>query len=193
MVSRRQRRPGSGSFPYLPVFALGAGLSAAVGQRAFRERRRIVAALGGLVAAALLASLVPGTPPFDDTADFERASALEREFLAKLEQRLEQAAPGQAITVKGCPTLLVRVTQRATGEVAYFIGPDQALDAPAEQFERGRLIYVLASYSLEAWADLTLGEGRARVTLPGLPPSPRAPGPGVIDVTVLPPPPGFTR
>jgi hypothetical protein len=139
-----------------------------------------------------VAVAVAGSPFFEDASDFEHASRLEREFLAKFDERLGRATPGQAVTVSDCPTVIQRVTHAATGQQAYFTGPDQALDTEGQGLEPGRLIYVLASYSLEAFADLALGDGRARVSMPGLPPSSRASGPDVIDVTVVPPPLGFT-
>jgi hypothetical protein len=180
------------AFPYLPVFALGTGLTASAARELAREKRLALALPSALAAAALVAVAVRASPFFEDMADFEHASRLEREFLAVFEERLAAALPGQALSVRDCPTVVQRVTHTATGERAYFTGPDQALDGQAG-LERGRLIYVLASYSLEAFADLALGDGRARVSMPGLPPSSRATGPDVIDVTVLPPPLGFTR
>jgi hypothetical protein len=180
------------AFPYLPILALGTGLAAGAALEAVRARKLALALPSALAAAALVAVAVRASPFFEDVADFEHASRLEREFLSRFEERLAAASPGQVLTVRDCPTVVQRVTHTATGEQAYFNGPDQAL-AGQPGIERGRLIYVLASYSLEAFADLALGDGRARVSMPGLPPSSRASGPGVIDVTVLPPDLGFTR
>jgi hypothetical protein len=179
------------AFPYLPALALGAGLLAAAGERALQLGRRPEGGAWLLAGFALALAGTPGTPWLDEPSDFERASQLERDFLEQFDRTLAAATPGQPITVRGCPTLVQRARERSTGQVAYHVGPNANL--PPDRFEAGRLIYGLAGYSLEAYADLTLGAGRARVTLPGLPPSMRPPSPDLIDVTVLSPQPPWVR
>ena len=184
------------AYPYLPVFAVGAGALAGAGQRALAGGRPLMGGAGLAAAAVCALGGAGGTLAFDDASDFRRASELQTEFLARLSRRLAEAPPaagtrGGALTVKNCPTLLQRVRNTATGETAYFIGPDQALDG-AQGIEGGRLIYMLASYSVEAWCDLTQQDGVYRVSLPGLPPSTRASGPGVVEVTLTAPP-GFVQ
>jgi hypothetical protein len=179
------------AFPYLPVVALGAGLAAATAQRAARARRPATAVPAGTAASALVLTGLLGSPLLEDSSDFELASRLERDFLVRFEQRLADAVPGRTYVLRDCPAWIQRVRDRATGEQRTFVGTDRELSAKSQGLEPGRMIYMLAGYSLEAFADLELGDGRVRVSMPGMPPSPRAPAPDVIDVTVTALPLGF--
>ena len=156
------------AFPLLGAWALTLGLSAGWGLQAWREGARKAGAAALALALGFVALGARGSMLFDPARDFREASRIQRAFLEHFERQLEGAAPGSTITVRGCPEFVVAVQGQRVERKIYLVGP----------------------YSLEAYADLRLGQGYARVSFPQLP-SARPPAPERVDVIAVPVPLGI--
>ncbi len=158
-------------FPFLPLWGLALGLLAGAGWSALRASSVLAGAASLALAATLLVVPAWGSPLARQAPEFSAASEVSRGFLDQFERGVRAAAPGTRLTFERFPTELFVLGE--TDEQTVY-----------------RKIYILGRYSLEAYADLVLGEGLVRVHFPGRP-SDRPGGPGVIDVDAVPAPMGF--
>jgi hypothetical protein len=151
------------AFPLLAAWALALGVTAGLGLDAARHGPRPAGVAALVLALGCTAIGAAGSMLFDPAPELIRASRVQREFLDRFELRLAGRRRGGTVTLDQAPRSLTTVDER--GMV--------------------RHVYLLAPYSLEAYADLVLGAGSVRVSYPGVA-SLRPPAPDRTDVVLIP-------
>ncbi len=148
------------ALPFLPLLALSIGLCVHLGLRGLRRGPRIAGAVALLIAARLLVLVALGPMRAAGLEPLVRGSREQQAFLERFDAALEGAAPGAVVLVAGLPTV-------------------RAVD-PADPDSLN--VFMLAPYSVQAYARLRFPDLRLRLGLAG---SGAASPPGSDEVLVL--------